>query len=415
MNQSFILRIFSVLKQKHIFFSILAFVFFQTISCQASSNPWQQERIYVEEILESGILHCNLVKARQLMNGGSLPRKDALDGPCPLTRSGGITWQRQRAAFCNSTAGLQEKSIQAAHFALNILKQDLNQKLQKDEIIQVDLKHLLEEAISSWLVMTFAGSPNSDLQNAFLRHWRPLRGKKRQKLHVIELLEEINKCNSGLIGCIKSHKSSREFLANEILPNALHAMIAAFETTLTTTFWSLLEIDENLSQLQMNTLRQMDTQELLDELSVFKHAAAGGESISPAAIPRSKLGRCIAATLRVYPPVWGICYILSQLKKSEYPGVKRIHCHVLPANGNDACNRRWDPDLDHSQPLATFGVGKRHCPGGTTALMAVGIIVQGLISEFSISEVIKGNAVKTSYLSPTLNMQGPQLFSVSRI
>ena len=61
-------------------------------------------------------------------------------------------------------------------------------------------------------------------------------------------------------------------------------------------------------------------------------------------------------------------------------------------------------------PLASFGVGERHCPAGAAGLVSAFVVLQHVIAAFDFEEERPGHALASARLAPTLVMHGPQHF-----
>jgi hypothetical protein len=78
---------------------------------------------------------------------------------------------------------------------------------------------------------------------------------------------------------------------------------------------------------------------------------------------------------------------------------------------NGALDRDWDPHQERKVLIASFGLGKRHCPAGTAALYAAYITIRRFVLSFeSAKECEADKALSDAYLGPTLCVHGPQFF-----
>jgi hypothetical protein len=76
----------------------------------------------------------------------------------------------------------------------------------------------------------------------------------------------------------------------------------------------------------------------------------------------------------------------------------------------------WNPDVENRRCyLASFGLGKQHCPKGTAALFAAYRLLGHFIGTFfdaGMQEQYTDWALNHAYLSPTLSVRGPQHFII---
>ena len=192
-----------------------------------------------------------------------------------------------------------------------------------------------------------------------------------------------------------------------------------------------------------------DDRRTFDALRAFKAAACRAERVAAAPDDRSVVARCLAETLRVFPPVW----TLARRTPSSAAATKGctatttarlavVRADVLTMNANQAADghldgaaharggggatpyggdaiaavlRAWDPQRARdSAPLASFGLGQRSCPAGAAGLVAAFIVLRAVLADFDVRERTPGHAVRSARLGPTLTLMGPQLFEIRR-
>ena len=241
---------------------------------------------------------------------------------------------------------------------------------------------------------------------------------------------------------------------SETAPNLCFGMVAGFETTLSLVMWTLVEVGapqraELRAHLRAACRRcdgaavanpnpdpdpgpgpdpsrrsdgaavaHMQEQAALETLRSLKQRAVAGEAINATALANGDgelhpLVPALLETLRCYPPVWSLPRDVRTLRKGGRPAARFARGDVLSMNGATA--RDWDPHVERPpMPLASFGVGERHCPAGGSGLVAAFIVLRQVLASFEFEEAVAGHAVASTRLAPTLVMDGPQYFRVKR-
>ena len=123
----------------------------------------------------------------------------------------------------------------------------------------------------------------------------------------------------------------------------------------------------------------------------------------------SYLGRALCETIRVYPPVW-------TLPRTWPVGNDAVAAKLDVLATNGALDRNWDPTNDDDHFIASFGLGKRHCPAGTAALFAAYVLIRRFVFVFdTIKEHQTHRALDSVYLGPTLCVEGSQWFHLGPV
>lgn len=321
-------------------------------------------------------------------------------GPRPLTVCTGDEWIRQRKLVQRAFIRIPDRSLIAVE-PVNF------RNILKDNSKVVDLKQVVLDASLGWLVRLFRGQDDENLEQACLCFWREVRARQKKPMPTKKAREEFVrslKWDGGVLGEISnSGLSSKDQVAN-----AVNAMIAALDAVQSLVFWTIwnlartdgawqkcrreLLLDEN------ETLQQQD----LSRLAEIKKLSTQGKSIQWAGL--TFLGRSLAETVRVYPPVW-------TLPRTWPCGSTTVASKLDIPTTNLALDRDWDPTHNRSVFVASFGLGKRACPAGTAALYAAYVMIRSFVLSFeSAAECDAGKAIRSAYLGPTLCVQGPQNF-----
>lgn len=371
----------------------------------------------------------------------------------PLTRTCGECWLRQRAALTQVALPLALGAARvegAAERCARQLVSTLTAAVGTAEEVVIDLKAVLEEALAGWVVEIAAAdgvaaeATRQLLHATFLPHWRRLRypsafrqpaegaGAKqttpfsRAAQLACDSAPDLDPANAGLAAglCAASVDAAGgwtqpSLTAAELAPNLVNAMVAGFETTLSLVTWTLVELGAPCraalrARVRAATLacsrggsegarREAEAREALRAL---KTRATAGEPIDAANLGSDHpLVRALYETLRRYPPVW----TLPRAVCEETHAARFARGDVLCMSGG--AEGGWDPDTPRGRmPLASFGVGERHCPAGASGLVTAFVVLSHVIAHFDLEEARAGNAVASSRLGPTLCVDGPQRF-----
>ena len=374
----------------------------------------------------------------------------------PLTRTCGECWLRQRAALTQVALPLAMGAARVEGAAERCARQlvlTLTAAVGTAEEIVIDLKAILEEALAEWVVEIAAAdgvaaeATRRHLHATFLPHWRWLRypsafrrpaaesaGAKqttpfgRAAQLACESALALDPANAGLAAglCAASADaaggcSQQSLTAAELAPNLVNAMVAGFETTLSLVMWTLVELGAPCRAALRSRVRAAvlacarggsdgarREAEAREALRALKRRATAGEPIDAANLGSDHhLVRALYETLRRYPPVWTLPRAVC-----EETHAARFACgDVLCMSGG--AESGWDPDAPRAcMPLASFGVGERHCPAGASGLVTAFVVLSHVIAHFDLEEgeIHAGNAVASSRLGPTLCVDGPQHF-----
>eukprot|EP01084_Bolivina_argentea_P109645 195980_1 len=358
-----------------------------------------------------------------------------------ITNTKGKEWERQRRIIMDVMYGILDKSKQYANMvSFDYIITNNNNEIEEshyDTII--DLKNVSLKAAQKWMICLFAGYFDQQLANLFLNHFFAIRACKKEKNRT-KMDETRNKFASYLLnykynqynkhnGLLKSFFES-SLNEIEIVDNCVNAMAAAFETTHCCIFWTLWnlniscnnndainidndkieQIKQYRNKLQFNKENKNEMNETdFKLLHKIKKESIKGNYVTLNGL--SYVGRALIETVRVYPPVWSL---------SRTCGTYPHMCNNVISNkwdilcGNNALYRDWNVNItDRQIKITSWGVGKRTCPYGTTALFAAYVILNKFIQTFDEWEECKvNNVIHTAYLAPTLNMEGKQLFKV---
>ena len=335
-----------------------------------------------------------------------------------LTEAHGETWKRQRKVMQQRV--LSHGLALAEEFGEQV-GQTLAQQLIEKTIsgpVDIDLQEFLKEGIAQWVSGLFLGKVDQDVISSFLPFWESLRSleslsseKKQQLRKTFET--KLQTASGGFIGYMRSNiDDNNGFKKDEVIPNAVFAMTAAFETTLDIIFWTFVGLSESSESLRLNVAKSAQKtsdnwQAIRQALIRMKTQATSGQLVDP--IDKDLLiVRSILETLRVYPPVWFFSRPLQKMGADNIAEAVRLDVVLA----NQSTDRNWDPLVDRYLPLASFGVGKKSCPGGNAALLGSAIILSHILKSFSLDEKNSGHAVNSSHLTPNLYVDGEQLFTI---
>ena len=283
-----------------------------------------------------------------------------------------------------------------------------------------------------WLVGVFhgeakGGEDNGALEDAILSHWKAVRSRNKKQKEINRtfqiLVEKIDFNSDGYLlqdiysAFTDSESSITETEKAEV--NSVYAMMAAFDAVQSLVFWTIsnLSQEENLWEACQSSIREdingEQTKIDIDGLIAFKKRSTQNESMD---IDNglSILARAVIETVRVYPPIW----TLPRIFHDDDGALNVVKLDVLAANG--AMDRKWNPhastQLSRCPHVASFGIGKRHCPAGTAALVAAYSMISSFVTLYAApNECEPGKTVASAYLGPTLCTEGAQLFYIEAV
>mmetsp|Transcript_8114 Transcript_8114/g.12424 ORF Transcript_8114/g.12424 Transcript_8114/m.12424 type:complete len:455 (-) Transcript_8114:183-1547(-) len=334
----------------------------------------------------------------------------------PLTQCTGQDWIRQRQKVKQAFDGIPQRSLEAV---ATIDFQNIQEKNKNDNIM--DLKDVVVDASLTWVVRLFRGEDDLDLLKAFRCVWQEVRSKEkslfRQKIARKALIDSLVWNKGGVLQSLDQELCCRE----EATANAINAMVAAHDATQAIIFWTLWNLGRKVEVwkqcreevLKNDAKRQKQD---LERIAALKHQATRGHT-TLVWTNLSYLGRALMETVRVYPPVWTLPRTWpEELKGGDNDNGGDDSVIVVAAKldvptTNNALDRDWDPNSPKQHTLASFGLGKRHCPAGTAALYASYSIIEKFLKSFDfLQECETDHALQSVYLGPTLCLEGPQFF-----
>ncbi|CAJ1953946.1 unnamed protein product [Cylindrotheca closterium] len=370
----------------------------------------------------------------------------------PLTRCTGDVWGNHRPIVCSALANVPKLSLQATKQVdwLSILLLHRSEQTEtgsnetpvpnhQPKILTVDLKQVIVEAAELWNRRLFVGDNNlitsSDeyqglLRKATLEHWTEIRAMNKEQGAVQKSLLKLEEAlpwnhfsSNGSKWQYPDGGSSEKGLVQalfesglqpeEATDNVVSAMIASLDAVQAMVFWTLWNLSRQQGAWERClAIGEQQVQRDLLQLSIFKKQATQGKTIqlkNP-----SFLVCALIETVRVYPPVWTLPRISHNHEQQAMP------CKFEVLLNNCATNRQWDPSAwleggnsDHNK-IASFGLGKRHCPAGTGGLYAAYELLRSFLKTCcKIDECQPDQALNYAYLGPTLCTHGPQLFQVT--
>jgi cytochrome P450 len=304
-------------------------------------------------------------------------------------------------------ANLQEHSLVAVEpvdFA-NLLLEDNKNNCP----VIVDLKQVVLDASLGWVVRLFRGKNDKELEQACFRYWKEIRKPLKQKRSLDKARKSLDRSLQWDTGILQEMATCDGMSLEEATENAAFAMIAALDAVQSIVFWTLW----NLARKGWGSCRE----EILGKdcvkadlalLAAAKKDATQGKPVTLAGL--SYLGRALLETVRVYPPIWTLP------RRYSCSGADEVVIKLDIPSTNGALQRDWDPNrTDSPSHLASFGLGKRHCPAGTGALFAAYVMIRRFVCTFPrAAECDTNKALNYAYLGPTLCVQGPQLFGLQQ-
>lgn len=384
----------------------------------------------------------------------------------PLTVCTGKDWDVQRPIVCGALANVPKLSLRATEHinwrtALQsaAIQGNTSKSFERDmpsssssssslQPLTVDLKQVVLEAAEEWNRRLFVGTSHTLtsseeyqtlFRNAVMLHWTHSRAIVKDRALMRQSLEELEAVlpwnhfgngkgeweypqhgNSGkkeaeknIKGILQSLYESR-LTPHQATDNAINAIIASLDAVQALVFWTLW----NLSRLPgawercQNTSEDQVKKDLL-QLSLFKKQATQGKPIQLDGKKVSFLACSLLETVRVYPPVW-------TLPRNWYNPNEAKACKFDVLLCNQGTDQQWDPlalmngsNARNNITIASFGLGRRHCPAGTGGLYAAYELIRSFVATCtSIEECQRDQALNYSFLGPTLCVHGPQLFRV---
>jgi hypothetical protein len=362
----------------------------------------------------------------------------------PLTMTTGNEWKHQRNVICSAFSNLPKLSLEAVKL-INWRETLFSHNMKKDTLdddcmLKVDLKQVILELSLTWLTGLFCGSPGKDgekilwkekLKASCFNYWKQTRALFKDKLAIQDALNELetslpwnyNNDDDGEIiaaeygGILLALDAAPGLARKEVTDNAVNAMIASLDAVQSLVFWTLWNLsknDEGWKRCRQEAISNpQQAKRDLVQLAMFKKLATQGKPIKFKK-DFSELVRALVETVRVYPPVWTLPRNWSNLDKDS-TSIISSKFDVLSCNR--ATDRVWS--LDHRDDeefyIASFGLGKRHCPAGTAGLYAAYEMIRCLFLEVEeIRECEPHQALNNCYLAPTLSVHGPQYFEMRK-
>ncbi len=411
---------------------------------QRSHKSWWRRIVDSDEkmiVISCPHLFCQVEKEQDDM--GNLPGLDKPDTtgipPRPLNRCIGDEWKRQRSQLQGAFTNLPQRSLEAAR---KVPFRDILEKhtirgqdpaQQSNKMVVVDWKQVSLDLSLLWVVQLFRGYSDPRLEETCMAVWEVSRSHEPVPGHIFsqkqqDFLECLGHPDRGT-GVLQSIFQSG-LSESEARDNALNAMVAAMDGAQALLFWTLWNLSNTnkykggwtecrkLLDRDADDLLQM-MQNDLEGLARFKKAAVQGEIVDYS--PLSYLARALCETVRVFPPVWTLPRTWpqkTQFVSMDDPtfGRRPICWSKLDIPSVNGANRCWDWDPNNpptSTRIASFGIGRRHCPAGTAALHAVYyFLIQSIQKMEHIEECNSNHALHSVYLLPTLGVVGPQYFHV---
>lgn len=387
--------------------------------------------------------------------------------PRPLTQCVGEEWLRQRCQVQVAFHQLPNRSLQVAQELVDI-PQILGDCAKNNKNINntrgpspmpsdmpdacrvVDLKEVSIQISIQWVVGLFRGCRDQRLATTCRKYWQVsrsyepvskavLQAKRKEFVNsfVWDHVDSVGTTSHGIQGLFTTlHPRHSGLSFSEAQDNAVNAMIAAHDAVQALLFWTLWNLSRNPDQWRRardvalkwkfaqdsnNTMTSAYVTDLTG-LANFKQSATKGELVNYSNL--SILARALCETVRVFPPVWtlprtwpGKVGLGDQEASQEAIYWSKVD---VPTVNGASDYTDWDPDgpistIPSSTHIASFGLGKRHCPAGTAALHAVYHFLTILL--VNVEELraapCEGSAIDSVHLLPTLSLVDPQLFYVT--
>jgi hypothetical protein len=338
-----------------------------------------------------------------------------------LTVTVGKEWTQQRTLVSSALTGLPKLSLQATSFIDWRKILFLYKTTESESCVTLDLKEVVVEATLEWNIGLFFGTTETNsesykiLKSASLEYWRQTRALEKNQASIQRALKTFedslpwntnsNASNIEYGGILKTLHTSG-LTAQQATDNAVNAMIASLDAVQSLVFWTLWNLSKTMGAWETCAATN-DRQAKHDmlQLSIFKKQATQGKAIELNGM--SYMGRALVETVRVYPPVW-------TLPRNWYDN-EFVSSKFDILSCNHATERNWDPSSDNVLgTIASFGLGKRHCPAGTAGLYAAYEMIRQFIKSCkAIEECEPNKALNYCYLGPTLCIHGPQFFRVA--
>lgn len=284
--------------------------------------------------------------------------------------------------------------------------------------VVVDLKEMVIQVSLGWVTRLFGGHHDDDAEHiqlctTFRQYWQCSRARVKDTPSLEAARTQLAQCIQGnhSSGLFQRIFRQEELTTRQKCSNCINAMVAAFDTTVVIVFWTIWNLtqaksgdDGTWGKCRNDSADDERCANDLTILAELKQVATEGKVLDTTSL--SYLGRAMMETLRVYPPVWTLPRVTS---------TDGQHVKLDVVWTNDALDRDWNPNHSRSCRLASFGLGKRHCPGGTAALFAAYRLLCRFVREFDAPHECKaGQTLRSLYLGPTLCMEGPQHFALRR-
>lgn len=338
-----------------------------------------------------------------------------------LTMTVGEEWTRQRSLICTALIGIPKLSLEACKVVDWRKVLALSNISESKNSVNVDLKEVIVQTTVDWNTALFVGNKESTselsktLKTSSLEYWRQTRALVKNKGHILLALQTLeeslpwnNKSNADLeFGGVLKNLHESGLGPRETTDNAINAVIASIDAVQSLVFWTLWNLSRTTGAWEAceATSDQQYRNDLV-QLSIFKKQSTQGQSVELEGL--SYMGRALVETVRVYPPVWTL--------PRNWHDKEFVSSKFDILSCNHATARNWKPASDtvSGTTVASFGLGKRHCPAATAGLYAAyDMILKFVKTCKAINECEPEKALNYCYLGPTLCVHGPQMFRVT--
>ncbi|KAL3931617.1 MAG: hypothetical protein SGBAC_011224 [Bacillariaceae sp.] len=367
----------------------------------------------------------------------------------------GETWKNYRPILCEALQNVPKLSLQATKQVdwRAFLQQHASSSVAQRRdttTLSVDFKQVVVEAAELWNRRLFVGDNNAItsseeyqelLKTATLEHWKEIRAMNKNQESIQRTLLKLEGAlpwnhfgkNNGawqypenggggaeIKGLLQALFESSGLNPQQATDNAINAMIASLDAVQALVFWTLWNLSRHKppgAWERCIIASETNVQHDLLQLSIFKKQATQGKAIQ---LKKPSFLVCaLIETFRVYPPVWTLPRTILHNNNNPDDKASMVACKFDVLLYNRATDRQWNPSLwldgNADYKIASFGLGKRHCPAGTGGLYAAYELIRSFIGKTSskLDECQPDQALNYAYLGPTLCTHGPQLFQVT--
>lgn len=356
--------------------------------------------------------------------------------PRPLTQCTHEEWVRMRPQVLHAFCNLPQRSLRAVRrVPLDAILHKCTMKTKffgDGPTIYIDWKEVAVSVAAEWVVQLFRGDQDTIMVEYLHKFW-----KASRSLEFVPK-ESMQQARYNLTSCLISSTAKGDYAkadmgvldslfqsglsTEEAKDNAINAMVAAMDAAQALLFWTMWNLSQSKdhwekAQSTMRTLKEQPDlfESDLIELASFKKAATQGELVDCSQL--SFLGRALCETVRVFPPVWTLPRTWPRQSQvvpiCPQAKIQWSKLDVAAANGAFHPQEDWNPDTPQPHHVASFGLGRRHCPAGTAALHAVYWCLHEFLHRFeSFQEDVPNHALDSTFLLPTLSVVGPQYFRI---